>query len=84
MPNKDSAKKYMRVSAKKQLKNNEWFSKLSNLERKFKKAVATGKKEDAATLSKELQKTLDRAARRNVIHKNAAARTKSRIVAKLK
>jgi len=68
----------MRVSTKKKAKNDEWRSDLSNLERKFQKAIKANNKEEAKNIVRELQKTLDRAARRNVIHKNAASRNKSR------
>jgi small subunit ribosomal protein S20 len=83
MPNKDSAKKYMRVSVKKQEKNDEWRSKISNLERKFHKAVVGNKKEEAQGLAKDLQKALDKAARLRVLHKNTASRNVSRLSAKL-
>jgi small subunit ribosomal protein S20 len=83
MPNKDSAKKYMRVSAKKKAKNDEWRSKISNLERKFRKAIAGSKKEEAQTLAKDLQKTFDKAAKLNVLHKNTASRSVSRLSAVL-
>lgn len=68
----------MRVSAKKKAQNDEWRSKLANLERKFQKAVKTKSKEEAEKIAKELQKTLDKSAKLNVIHKNTAARSKSR------
>jgi small subunit ribosomal protein S20 len=80
MPNIDSAKKYMRVSAKKKAQNDEWRSKLANLERKFHKALKDKNKTDAEKLVKELQKTLDKSAKLNVVHKNNAARSKSRFV----
>ena len=81
MPNKDSAKKYVRVSAKKKAKNDEWRSKIANLERKFRKAVAGSKKEEAQTLAKDLQKTLDKAAKLKILHKNTASRSVSRFSA---
>jgi len=81
MPNKDSARKYVRVSAKKKAKNDEWRSKIANLERKFRKAVTGSKKEEAQGLAKDLQKALDKAAKLNVMHKNTASRTVSRLSA---
>ena len=83
MPNKDSARKYMRVSAKKKEKNDEWRSKIANLERKFHKAVAANKKEEASGFAKDLQKAMDKAARLNVLHKNTASRSVSRFSAAL-
>lgn len=84
MANTDSAKKYIKVSAKKQAENNAWHTKLKNLGRKFQKAVKEKKKDAAQAVYKDLQKVLDAAAKRNVIHKNAAARKKSRLSAALK
>jgi small subunit ribosomal protein S20 len=81
MANRDAAKKYMRVSATKRARNNEWRSTLHNLRRQFKKAVATKNTAEVQTVLKTLQKTLDGAARRRVIHANTAARTKSRLAA---
>ena len=80
MPNIDSAKKYMRVSAKKKTNNDAWRSKLANLERKFHKALKDKNKSDAEKIAIELQKTLDKSARVNVVHKNKASRSKSRFV----
>ncbi len=78
MPNKDSAKKYMLITTKKKAVNDAWRTKMKNAERKLAKAVADKKKEDAAIAAASLQKLYDRAARRNVIHGNSAARKKSR------
>jgi len=83
MANTDSAKKYMRISAKKQAENDAWYNKLKSLGRKFQKAVNEKKKEAAQTIYKDLQKSFDAAAKRNVIHKNTAARKKSRLSAVL-
>ncbi len=84
MPIKAAAKKYMRVSARKRAQNDRWRNRLAVLQRKFKHVLAEKKGEDARTLYQSLQKTLDAAARRHVIHRNAAARKKSRLAAALK
>ena len=47
-------------------------------------AVAENNKESAAELLKTAQKVLDSTAAKKVIHKNAAARTKSRLVKAVK
>jgi len=80
MPNVESAKKYMRVSAKKKAQNDVWRSLLANLERKFHKALKDKNKTEAEKLVKDLQKTLDKSAKLNVVHKNNASRSKSRFV----
>lgn len=52
--------------------------------RKVKEAVAAGNKELAQSEYIVAQKKIDQAASKNLIHRNAAARTKSRLVAMLK
>ena len=47
-------------------------------------AIAENNKESASVLLKTAQKILDSAASKKVIHKNAAARTKSRLVKAVK
>jgi small subunit ribosomal protein S20 len=47
-------------------------------------AVEAGKAEDAQNALKTVAQKLDRAAARKVIHRNAAARTKSRLSARVK
>ena len=47
-------------------------------------AIAENNKESAAELLKTAQKVLDSTAAKKVIHKNAAARTKSRLVKAVK
>lgn len=84
MPNIDAAKKYMRVSARKGAQNTQWRSKIEQLQRKFRKAIAAKNAGDAQSLFQTLQKTLDAAARRRVIHTNTAARTKSRLAASVR
>lgn len=52
--------------------------------RKIKKLKAEGKKDEAKKLISSAYKIFDKAAKRGVIKKNAAARKKSRIVKFLK
>lgn len=52
--------------------------------RKVREAVEAGDSERAQAEYKMAQKKIDRAASKNLIHRNAAARTKSRLVALLK
>lgn len=79
MPIKKSAKKYMRVTARKTLKN----SKIKGVFRSAaKKTVSTIEKGDIALAKEWFQKTakaLDKAAQKKVLHKNTAARKKSRL-----
>ena len=48
------------------------------------KAVATGNKEDALAAFTKAQPIIDKAAAKGLIHKNKAARVKSRLSAKVK
>lgn len=52
--------------------------------RKVREAVAAGDEDRAKTELRTAQKRLDQAAAKNLIHKNAAARTKSRLVKMVK
>jgi len=52
--------------------------------RKVREAVAAGDVERAETEFQLAAKRLDRAGGKNVIHRNAAARIKSRLAAKIK
>jgi small subunit ribosomal protein S20 len=49
-----------------------------------KKAVAAGKKDDAAKLLRESQRVIDRIVSKGVLHRNAGARHKSRLAHALK
>ena len=79
MPIKDSAKKYMKVTDKKTEKNRKIRGAFRSAIKNLMTAVA-GKDTKAMDewLSKS-QKTLDKAAQKNVIKKNTCARKKSRL-----
>lgn len=79
MPIKKSAKKYMRVSAKKTLKNRKIKGVFKSAIQKTRIAVTAGKVEDAKTWLKTAIKSLDKAAQKKIIKKNTAARRKSRL-----
>ena len=79
MPIKKSAKKYMRVSAKKAVRNKKITGVFRNAVKKVREAVSTGKAEDAKNWLKIAVKSIDKAAQKGVIKKNAAARKKSRL-----
>jgi len=79
MPNTSAAKKYLRQSAKRRLLNR---SQRSALRTALKKARAAAQGDDAAVAQDAVRiatKRLDQAASKNIIHKNAASRTKSRL-----
>ena len=84
MPNSPSAKKRLRQSIDRRARNRAVRTSLRNQIKKCRTAIAGG---DAAACETEFRSTvkkLDRAAAKNVLHKNAAARLKSRLSAAIK
>ncbi len=84
MPNTASAKKRLRQNEKRRIHNRAGKSNMRSQIRKVREAVEAGDSERAQAEYKMAQKKIDRAASKNLIHRNAAARTKSRLVALLK
>jgi len=83
LANIKSAKKRVKIIAKKTLRNTMVKSALKTYIKKFEAAVAGNNKEEAKTTFIRAQKALDMAASKGVIHKNKASRKKSRLQAKL-
>ncbi|MEM9585772.1 MAG: 30S ribosomal protein S20 [Planctomycetota bacterium] len=84
MPNTQSAKKRLRQNEVRRLRNRVVKSNMRGQIRKVHEAVKAGDHEKAQAEFRVAAKKLDRAAHRNIIHKNAAARTKSRLNAMIK
>ncbi len=79
MPNTPSSKKRLRQNEKLRLRNRAAKSVVRGQIRKVREAVVAGNKEQAQSEFVTAQKKLDQAASNNLIHRNAAARTKSRL-----
>lgn len=79
MPNTLSAKKRLRQNEKRRLHNRAEKSQMRSHIRKVREAVQSGDKDAAQSEFRIAQKEIDQAASKNLIHKNAAARTKSRL-----
>jgi len=79
LANKGSAAKRHRQSEKKRLSNRMAKSKVKTEIRKFEEAVQAKDKEHAEEYLKTVIKLIDTAARKNIYHKNTAARKKSRL-----
>ncbi len=79
MPNIKSAKKRVITSAKKQESNNLVTARTKNSIKKFTKEVKTGNKEEASAKLDIAIKNIDKAASSGLMHKNTAARQKSRL-----
>lgn len=83
MANIKSAKKRIKVTETKTLRNKMIKSALKTAVKKFEAVVTEGNKEDALVSYKDVAKALDMAASKGVIHKNKAAKKKSRLAIKL-
>ncbi|MBI2624035.1 30S ribosomal protein S20 [Candidatus Parcubacteria bacterium] len=81
MPITTSAKKALRQSLRRKVQNDRRRRAFREAVKSVRKAVAAGKPAEAKTLLPQLYKTLDKAAKTNVITKNKASRLKSRITA---
>lgn len=79
MPNIKSAAKRVKVSATKKLQNQMIRSQMQTAVKKFNAAIAEGNTELAKSLLPLASSQIDEAAKKNVIHKNAANRKKSQI-----
>jgi small subunit ribosomal protein S20 len=84
MPNIKSAKKRMRQAAVRQSRNRAAKSELRTLSRKATEVAGQGKATEAAAALTLAARRLDQAAAKKIIHKNAAARRKSRLAAAMK
>ena len=80
MPITSSAKKALRASKRKKIFNMKRKNDMSNVIKQYKKLVAAKKMEEAKKLIPQLQKNIDKAAKRGIIKKNNAARKKSRLI----
>ncbi|MBO4217423.1 MAG: 30S ribosomal protein S20 [Clostridia bacterium] len=78
MANIKSAKKRVLVTETKTLQNKMLKSALKTIMKKYQAAVAAGDNEAATTLYKEAVKRIDQAVAHGILHKNNAARKKSR------
>ncbi|AFM12905.1 30S ribosomal protein S20 [Turneriella parva] len=78
MPNIASAKKRTRQNEKRRLKNQAEKSAIRTQEKKLRALVAEKKLEEAQKAQVQLSSLVDKAAKRNLVHKNAASRKKAR------
>ena len=89
------AKKALRVSRKKQVRNNHIKSIYTELRVAFEKAIKAedvktatsiwfNKKEDGKNVKSGLQSTIDKLVKKNLIHKNNGARKKAKFAKMLK
>lgn len=84
MANTAQARKRARQAIQRRAQNMSLRSELRTAIKKVRKAVAVGDKTAAQTVFKESQSVIDSIADKKIIHKNAAARHKSRLIAAIK
>ena len=82
MANTKAAQKYMRQSEARRLRNRSQRSSLRSKIKGFRTLMAgSPSREEADKALSGVSKALDQAAAKNLIHSNAASRTKSRLAA---
>jgi len=82
--NKRSAKKRIRTSEKNRIYNQYWTSRCKTAVKKVEEAVAAQDLELARKRFDVAQATIDKAVVKGVMHKNTAARRKTRLSGKVK
>lgn len=80
MPNIKSVKKDVIRSRKRHLRNQATKSQIKTFVKKANTAIAGGDDAAIATVLSQTVSVVDKAAKRGIIHKNAAARRKSRLM----
>ncbi len=84
MANIASARKRARQDALRNAHNSSLRSRLRTAIKSVRKAIATGDKPTATKSLQAAQSVIDRIADKKIVHKNAAARYKSRLAAAIK
>lgn len=83
MPHNNSARKRMRKNEVRRVRNKSRLSELKTIRKQIVRALHDKEQAKAEGLYVQLTKRLDQAASLKTIHKNAAARAKSRLALKL-
>ncbi|HHV38402.1 MAG TPA: 30S ribosomal protein S20 [Tepidimicrobium sp.] len=83
MANIKSAKKRIRIAEKKTAINRARKSEIKTYIRRFELALENNDIDEAKELLKSVDRKLKRAALRNIVHKNAASRTVSKLTKRL-
>lgn len=83
MANTQSAIKRIRSSERKRRINQVHRSRARTFIRRTRRLIAAGQLEEAETMAHQALSALDKAAQKGVIHKNNAARRKSRLMRQL-
>lgn len=84
MANTAQARKRARQSLRQRVHNTSLRSRLRTAIKRVRLAIATGEKDAAQTAFRQAVSEIDSIADKNIIHKNTAARHKSRLSARIK
>ena len=84
MANSAGSRKRARQAVKRNKHNSQIRAKVRTFMKKVAYAVAAGDKKEAVSGSAVMQKNVDQAVSKGLIHKNQAARKKSRLSAQIK
>ena len=84
MANSAQARKRARQSEKQRMHNTSLRSTLRTAIKKVRKAIEAGDKAAAQTMLQSSQAVIDRIADKNIMHRNAASRNKSRLAQAVK
>jgi small subunit ribosomal protein S20 len=84
MANTKSAKRAVRVSARRTAINKDRVSRIRTFVRKVEEAIASGDQANASAALQAAQPELMRGAQKGVMHKNTASRKVSRLAARVK
>ncbi len=79
MANSAQARKRARQAEKRRAHNRKLRSRMRTAVKKVRKAIEAGDREQALTAFREAEPVIDKMARKGIIHKNRAARQKSRL-----
>ncbi|AJQ27213.1 MULTISPECIES: 30S ribosomal protein S20 [Pelosinus] len=83
MPNIKSSERSVKTDAERRARNFAVRSTIRTVSRKVVESVTAGNTDEAKALLINASKTIDKAASKGVVHKNAAARKKSRLARKI-
>lgn len=83
LANIESAKKRMRQTEKRTERNRHYRTSARTYVRKVRRLIAENKLDEAEQVAQEAYSTLDKAARKHIVHPSNAARRKGRLMAAL-
>lgn len=83
MPNIKSSERSVKTDAERRAQNFSTKSAIKTATRKVAETTEAGKADDAKSLLTKASSVIDKAVAKGVIHKNAAARKKSRLAKKI-